>query len=138
VKLALVGTEPLFRKIDCVRLPVPDVDEALAFYRDGLGLRMIWRTETAAGLGMPDTDAEIVLQTERPELEVDMLVDDADAAASRFKAAGGRVLTPPFEIAIGRAAVVMDRWKNVLVLLDQSKGRLVTDEAGRVIGVEPR
>jgi predicted enzyme related to lactoylglutathione lyase len=132
-----MSDQPLFRKIDCIRLPVPDLDEALAFYRDSLGLQLIWRTETAAGLAMPKTDAELVLQTERPELEVDLLVANADAAAKRFKAAGGRVLTPPFDIAIGRAAVVMDRWGNVLVLLDQSQGRLVTDETGRVTGVKP-
>jgi catechol 2,3-dioxygenase-like lactoylglutathione lyase family enzyme len=129
---------PLFRKIDCVRLPVPNLDEALAFYRDGLGLPLIWRTDTAAGLSMPETDTEIVLQSERPEFEVDLLVDDADVAAQRFGSAGGRVLVPPFDIQIGRAAVVMDAWGNVLVLLDQSKGRLTTDSEGRVTGVELR
>jgi lactoylglutathione lyase len=130
--------DPLFRKIDCIRLPVPDLDDALAFYRDRLGLPLIWRTDTAAAFRMPHSDAEIVIQTERPEFEVDLLVDDADNAARRFEAAGGRILTPAFDIQIGRAAVVMDAWGNVLVLLDQRKGRLTTDAEGRVTGVEPR
>lgn len=39
---------PLFRKVDCVRLGVPDLESALAFYRDRLGLGLVWRTETEA------------------------------------------------------------------------------------------
>jgi hypothetical protein len=34
-------SNPLFRKIDCLRLPVSDVDAALAFYRDALGHGLI-------------------------------------------------------------------------------------------------
>jgi hypothetical protein len=33
---------------------------------------------------------------------------------------------------------VKDPWGNELVLLDSSKGRLVTDEGGNVVGVEKR
>ena len=61
-------SEPLFRKIDCLQLPVPDIEAGLAFYRDRLGHELVWRTPTAAGLRMPETDAEIVIQTERPQL----------------------------------------------------------------------
>ena len=112
---------PLFRKVDCLRLPVPDLAAAIAFY-EGLGHGVIWRRETSAGLRLPDTDAELVLQTERPEPEVDLLVEDADAAAERFVGAGGRLLEPVFDIEIGRCAVVADRWGNRLVLLDMSRG----------------
>ena len=42
------------------------------------------------------------------------------------------MLVTPFDIAIGRCAVVQDRWGNRLVLLDHSKGRLLTDATGRV------
>jgi hypothetical protein len=49
-------------------------------------------------------------------------------------AAGGRVVAPPFEIQIGRCAVVADPWGNVLALIDMSKGALRTDAAGNVIG----
>ena len=129
--------EPLFRKIDCLQVPVPDLEAALAFYRDGLGHALIWRTETAAGLRMPDTDAEIVVQTERPQFEANLLVEAVAGAVERFVAAGGTVLAAPFDIAIGRCAVVRDPWGNVLVLLDQSKGRLVTDGDGWVVGLEP-
>jgi len=75
-------SEPLFRKIDCLQLPVPDIEAGLAFYRDRLGHELVWRTPTAAGLRMPETDAEIVIQTERPQLEANLLVSSADEAGN--------------------------------------------------------
>ena len=126
--------KPLFRKVDCLQIPVPDLDAGLAFYRDRLGHELIWRTKTAAGLRMPDSDAEIVLQTEREEMEVDLLVAGADAAATAIVEAGGRVVVEPFDIQIGRCVVVEDAWGNRLVLLDMSKGRLATDTNGNVVG----
>jgi catechol 2,3-dioxygenase-like lactoylglutathione lyase family enzyme len=59
----------MFHGIDCLQFPVPDLEAALVFYRDRLGHELVWRTATAAGLRLPDSDAEIVIQTERPEIE---------------------------------------------------------------------
>jgi predicted enzyme related to lactoylglutathione lyase/adenylylsulfate kinase-like enzyme len=123
---------PLFVDVDCVQIPVPDLDAGLAFYRDALGHTLIWRTHSAAGLRLADSSTELVIQTERPELEPNLTVASADAAAERFVDAGGMLLAPPFEIAIGRCAVVQDPWGNRLVVLDRSQGRLLTDVSGRV------
>lgn len=117
-------------------LYVPDLDAAITFYRDQLGHRLAWRTAEAAGLKMPDTDAEIVLQTGREGTEIDLLVRSADEAAVEFEKAGGTIIVPSFDIQIGRCVVVRDPWGHVLVLLDMSKGRLSTDEQGNVIGNE--
>jgi predicted enzyme related to lactoylglutathione lyase len=86
---------------------------------------------------MAKGEGELVLQTERPELEPNFLVDSADDAARRFAAAGGSVVAGPIDIQIGRCVVVRDPWGNRLVLLDMSKGRLVTDELGNITGNEP-
>jgi lactoylglutathione lyase len=126
--------QPLVRQIDCIRLPVSNLDEALAFYRDRLGHELVWRSERSVGLRMPDTDTEIVLHTEEHGQEIDLKVASVEAATARFVAAGGTVLVPPFDIQIGRGVVVADPWGNPLVLLDTSKGLLVTDEAGNIIG----
>ena len=126
--------DPLLRKVDCLRIPVPDIESGLAFYRDRLGHALLWRTETSAGLKMPDTDAEIVIQTEHPEAEANLLVRSAEKAAALIVEAGGRVVEGPFDIRIGRCAVVQDPWGNRLVVLDMSKGRLVTDAEGNVVG----
>lgn len=121
------------QKVDCVRLCVTDLAAGLAFYRDQLGHELIWRTEEQVGLRMPGTDAEIVLHTEPGDPEIDLQVQSADAAATRFQEAGGQIVVPPFDIQIGRCVVVADPWGNQYVLLDASKGALVTDE-GNVIG----
>ena len=128
--------DPLFQKVDCVRLYVSDLAAGLAFYRDRLGHRLIWKTDTEAGLRMPGSEAEIVLQSQQKGLEVDLTVASADEAAAQWEGCGGRILVPPFDIRIGRCVVVEDPWGNPLVLLDTSKGLLVTDEEGNVMGNE--
>ena len=124
----------LIQAIDCLRIHVPDLEAGLRFYRDQLGHDLIWRTATAAGLRLPHGSAELVIQTERDELEIDLLVDSVETAAERIVSAGGRVIVPPFDIQIGRCVVVCDPWGTQLVLLDMSKGALLTDQEGRVVG----
>jgi predicted enzyme related to lactoylglutathione lyase len=129
--------EPLVRKVDAIQIHVPDLDAGLAFYRDRLGHQLIWRSERAVGLRLPDSDAELVLQTEREGLELNLLVASADHAAQRIVEAGGRIVVAPFDIPIGRCVVVRDPWGTVLVLLDTTKGVLETDADGNVIGNRP-
>ena len=125
---------PLMQMVDCVRLFVTDLEAGLAFYRDQLGHELIWRSDEAVGLRLPDTDTELVLHTKQQELEIDFKVGSADAAAIRFEEAGGKVIVPPFDIQIGRCLVVEDPWGNEFVLLDATKGLLETDTAGNIIG----
>jgi predicted enzyme related to lactoylglutathione lyase len=129
------GPEPLIGDIDCLQSPAPDLKSGLTFYCDALGYTVMWRTDTAVGLHMRDSRAELVLQTERPQLETNLSVGSADAAAQRFAKAGGMVLVPPFDITIGRCTVVQDPWGNRLVLLDHRWGRLVTNTERSVVGV---
>lgn len=125
--------EPLFRKIDCLSLPVKDIEAALEFYRDRLGLRLVWRTDAAAGLRMADNDGELVLRMSEDPPETDLTVESAEEAARRFVEAGGTVIAGPFGIKIGKCVVVQDPWGNHLVLLDCSKGLLKTDADGFVV-----
>jgi predicted enzyme related to lactoylglutathione lyase len=129
---------PLLRKVDAVMVPVPDLDSGLRFYRDGLGHPLLWRNDALgqAGLGLPDSDTELVLTT-RLDYAPAWLVSSADAAADAVRAAGGRVIDAPADIPVGRVAVVADAFDNILVLLDLSKGRYTVDDAGSVTGVAP-
>jgi len=129
---------PLFQKVDAVTIPVPDLDTGLRFYRDALGHELRWRNNATgqAGLALPGSDTEIVLST-RERYEPDWLVASADEAAAAVAAAGGRVVTEPFDIPVGRVAVVADPFGNTLALLDLSKGRYVTDATGDVTAVTP-
>jgi catechol 2,3-dioxygenase-like lactoylglutathione lyase family enzyme len=118
-----VTEETPIRKIDCVRLPVDDLDAGIRFY-EGLGHRLNWRRPTQAGLRLPDSDAELVVHTEHPDHEIDFLVEDAEVAVERFTHAGGRLIEGPFDIEVGRSAVVEDPFGNKLVLLDLRYGPL--------------
>jgi catechol 2,3-dioxygenase-like lactoylglutathione lyase family enzyme len=128
---------PLFRKLDNHLLRVADLDVAISFYRDRLGHRLLWRSDEAAGFGFPETDAELVVHLHVGP-ETDILVADVDEAFAAFLKAGGESILAPFDIAIGRCARIRDPFGNELVILDQSKGQLVTDTDGRVTGVGPR
>ena len=56
-------------------------------------------------------------------------------AVAAIETAGGKVLAAPFDIPVGRVAVVADPFENVLVLVDLSKGRYDTDNDGNVTAV---
>jgi len=126
--------EPLIRKVDCIQIQVPDLEAGLAFYRDQLGHQLLWRSDHAVGLGLPEGDAEIVLQLELPGVEINLMVESVDRAVARILDAGGSVVVPPFDIQIGRCVVVQDPWGARLILLDASKGLLKTDPDGNIIG----
>jgi len=131
---------PLFRGVDCVQIPVPDLEAGLAFYRDALGHELKWRSETAAGLrlGKGKGESELVIQVQSQRAETDLLVDSVPRAIARMTRAGGKLLAGPFEIPVGRVAIVADPWGHPLYVLDLSKGLLRTDRKGRVIGVGRR
>ena len=129
--------EPVLRKIDNVMLRAADLDQARRFYGEALGHRLLWRSEDAIAFALPDTDAELVVHRSLGP-EVDLLVHDVDEAWRLMLAAGATGVEAPFDIAIGRCAVVQDPLGNRLVILDQRTGRLAVDEEGRVTGVNPR
>jgi hypothetical protein len=86
-----------------------------------------WRNGLQVGLGLPETETEIVLASgsELPAgASVHYLVDDVLAAVDYLAARGCHILVAPFEIAIGRCAVVTDPFGNTLSLLDMTKGPL--------------
>ena len=125
---------PLFRKVDCLSLPVDDLDAALAFYQQSLGHELIWRDARAAALRLPDSTAELVLHTDARPIETDLSVESVPEAIEQFRRAGGAVVVEPFEIRIGLCAVVRDPWNNHLVILDSSKGLLDVDDERNVVG----
>ena len=132
-----MGELPLLLAVDAVTVPVPDLDSGLAFYREQLGHRLLWRNDEIgqAGLALPAQETELVLTTSAPYAPT-WLVESVDSASDAIVDAGGRVASGPSDVPVGRLAVVEDIFGNQLVLLDTSKGRNATDETGRVTGVE--
>lgn len=115
----------MLRKIDCVMIRVEDPGEAAVYYSDVFGLRRLGQDETSVGLGFPDTDAELVLHcnSEIPSpVEVHYLVDDVVCSVGVLRQNGCTVLAEPFDIPIGKCAVVRDPFGTPLCILDMSKG----------------
>ena len=127
-------SDPLFRQLDAVTVRVPNLDQGLSFYRDQLGHELLWRNDALgqAGLRLPDTDTELVLSTSL-DYAPNWLVTSVDDAVERLVAAGGRVVSPPAAIPVGRVAVVADPFGNPLILVDLSAGTYVTDATGHVV-----
>jgi len=117
----------MLRKIDCVMIQVEDLEVATKYYADVFGLRPLWRDEDSVGLGFPETDAEIVLHC-KPDMpsrvEVHYLVDDVVTAAQELAEKGCNVLVQPFDIRIGKCAMIEDPFGTRLCILDMSKGPL--------------
>lgn len=125
----------IFKNIDCIELYVSDINEGIQYYCDSMGLKLLWRNEDMVGLGMENDITEIVLQSQRKQVLVDIKVESVDESIEKIKEAGGTVEYGPFDVPIGRCAVILDKWHNKYVILDMTKGRYVTDEDGNVTGV---
>lgn len=113
---------------------MPDLQRGVEYYCDNLGLKILWKTDTAIGLGMADDIAEIVIQNERARQEADIKVKSVPEAVERIREAGGEIVHGPFEIPIGKCAVVKDPWGNRYVILDTTKGTYITDDEGNILG----
>jgi lactoylglutathione lyase len=118
----------VLRKIDCVMVRVPDLAAAVEFYSRVFGLRPLWHDEASVGLGMSETDAEIVLHTmDLPgDCGVYYLVDDVRASVAAAEPAGCTVRVAPLDVAIGMCAVLADPYGNPVGLIDMTKGPRAT------------
>lgn len=115
----------MLRKIDCVMIRVNDVEAAAGYYARVFGLQPQWSGDDSIGLALPETDAEIVLHND-PDIpsaaEVHYLVDDVIEAVAHFALHGCQVLVAPFDITIGKCAVISDPFNTRLCILDMTKG----------------
>ncbi len=126
-----------FENVDCISLTVKNLDEGLAFYRDALNLKLLWQTKTSCGLGMDKDITEVVLTTADNPM-VDFKVENVLEAIQKFTKAGGKVEYGPFDIDIGKCAVMSDPWGNSYCILDMTKGTYDVDETGAVTGVSQK
>lgn len=126
--------KPLFGYIDCIELYTPDIQQGIDYYCNRLGLKVLWKSDTTVGLGMSEGKTEIVIQNERQEQNVDIKVESVVKAVKEIEKAGGQIIYGPFDIPIGKCAVVKDPWHNKYVILDTTKGTYITDNEGNIIG----
>lgn len=125
---------PVFTCIDSIQLYVENLQQGLQYYCNCLGLAVIWKSDSAIGLGMKEGVTELVIQNERRFQEVDIKVNSVIDAVVEIEKAGGKIINGPFDIAIGKCAVVQDPWHNQYVILDATNGTFVTDQDGTILG----
>lgn len=117
----------MLRKIDCVMIQVENIEAAVNYYITVFGMQRVWWDDDAVGLAFPEADAEIVLHN-KPDMpsrvEVHYLVDDVVTAVQQLVTQGCKLLVAPFDIAIGKCAVIADPFGTRLCILDMTKGPL--------------
>jgi predicted enzyme related to lactoylglutathione lyase len=128
--------KPLFENVDCVSFFVDDLEKGISFYSGALGQRLLWKTATSCGLGLENDVTEVVLVNQHNPT-ANFKVESVPAALETFREAGGTLEYGPFDIDIGKCAVLADPWGNRYCILDMSKGRYTVDENGDVTGVKP-
>ncbi len=124
---------PVLKKINAVLVKVPSIQEGLDFYREQLGLQTFWKKEDIASVHLGD--GQLVMSTTL-DPETNILVESVEHAADVFVRAGGKVVSPPEDIDVGKLVIVEDAFGNRLTLVDFSKGFYVMAESHNVVGVE--
>ena len=111
------------KKIDAVLHRVGNIDEAIRFYVDVLGLRLGWRDESMAGLLFPGNDSELVLHIDDslPNPNISFQVEDVDDFVEEYREKGYNVLVEPFDIRCGMCAVLSDPYGNAIEVMDLTK-----------------
>lgn len=111
-----------------VYLPVKDIKDALALYRDTLGFEESWREgDSAVGLVLPGTEVQLMIDQDTPPNDKPgpfFAVDSVDD----FYAANVSTLSfnaPPKNIPPGRYVSFDDPWGNRVHVLDMSASREV-------------
>jgi len=126
----------LFTNVDCISMYVPSLEEGLKFYLQ-FGFKLLWKASNSCGLSMSDDITELVLCTDKNPM-VDFKVESVIEAITKFIEAGGKVEYGPFDIDIGKCAVVVDPFGNTYCILDMTKGTYDTDINGNTVGVSKK
>lgn len=129
--------KPLFKNVDCISFYVDNLDEGIDLYVNKVGLKLLWRTASSCGLGLVSDITEVVLVNEHNPV-VDFLVDNVETSLEELLKAGFVLTYGPFDIDIGKCAVVKDKWDNTFCILDMRNGTYQTDDKKEVIGLNKK
>ena len=115
----------MLQKIDSITIHVRDAAEASDFYSEVFGLQPLWKDDqnASAGLTFPDRNSEVILysDTVRPgEIEVNYLVEDVISAIQKYIDQGCTLAVEPFDVNMGKCAVIQDPFGIRLCIIDKS------------------
>jgi catechol 2,3-dioxygenase-like lactoylglutathione lyase family enzyme len=112
----------MLRSVDRILLRVPQLESAVNYYRDVLGMKVLKQDARLANLKLADGDTELVLHTDAdlPAEAIYYLVDNVRELYQRRAELKLSFVSPPGPISRGYRATVKDPFGNVLLLLDRS------------------
>lgn len=113
----------MLRKLDRILIRVPQIEGAVRYYRDAMGLTLVREDEHVAVLKFPETSAEIVLHddSELPAEGIYFLVDDVREMYDRREELKLTFIAAPSETSRGFRAIVKDPFGTVLQLVDHKR-----------------
>jgi catechol 2,3-dioxygenase-like lactoylglutathione lyase family enzyme len=112
----------MLKRIDRILLRVPQLESAVKYYRDTLGLKLLRHDKRIATFKLAEQDAELVLHDDDdlPAEAIYYLVDDVRDVYRRRDALRLKFAHPPVQVSKGFRAAAKDPFGNVLLLLDRS------------------
>ena len=123
----------MLKRIDRILVRVPQLESAIKYYRDVLGLKLIKHSGNIASFKLHEQETELVLHSDAdlPAEAVYYLVDDVRALHRRREQLKLKFVSPPVPVSKGFRATVKDPFGNVLLLLDR-----VNETAGAEQAIE--
>src|ERR1044071_7926378 len=111
----------MLKRLDRVLYRVPQIEGAVRYYRDTLGMRLLRQDKSVASFALQD-GAELVLHSDSdlPDQAIYLLVDDVRELYRRRDELKLKFNSAPTPGARGFRATVKDSFGNVLLLLDRS------------------
>ena len=98
--------------MDCIEPYISDIQQGIEYYCNSLGLKVLWKSDSAAGLGMSEGLTEIVIQNERKEQNIDIKVDSVIEAVKEIEKA--LILLPMREILLDRINLQIILFSNII------------------------
>jgi catechol 2,3-dioxygenase-like lactoylglutathione lyase family enzyme len=112
----------MLQRVDRILLRVPQLESAVNYYRDVLGMKVLKQDTRLANLKLEDCDTEFVLHTDAdlPAEAIYYLVANVRDLYKRRAALKLTFVSPPSAVSRGYRATVKDPFGNVLLLLDRT------------------
>ena len=110
----------MLKRVDRVILRVPQLESAVRYYADVLGMKLVRQAGTIATFAMGESELVLHTDADLPGEATYYLVDDVRDVYRRREALRLKFSSPPVQVAKGFRATARDPFGNVLLLLDRS------------------
>jgi catechol 2,3-dioxygenase-like lactoylglutathione lyase family enzyme len=112
----------MLQRVDRILLRVPQLESAVRYYKDVLGLTLIRHQPTLASFRLDAGETELVLHCDAdlPAEATYFLVEDVRDLYRRRESLKLKFTAPPAAVSRGYRAAVKDPFGNVLLLLDRT------------------